>query len=167
MTYDLSFSATTKTLETAGIAIGASEAHGVMTGLVCADHTDDESAFSALGDPGDFPELSDYVHAIRAHLTEGLSGIELDFAPLLPGSEHASAQQSRALTHWCSGFIAGYYFRRDDRLKEPSELVREALDDIAALADASGTVNEADLSEIVEYLRVAVQLIYEETIDKA
>lgn len=167
MSYDLSFRTTASTLEAAGIAMGPSEAHGVMTGLVCADVADDEAAFAALGDPGDFPELRDYVDAARAQLTQGLTGIDLDFTPLLPSEDQSPAQQSRALTQWCAGFIGGYYFRGGDRLKETSEAVREALDDIAALADASGTVNEADLSEIVEYLRVAVQLIFEETVDKA
>ncbi len=167
MTYDLSFDTTASTLEAAGIALGPSEAHGMMTGLVCAGDADDESAFSVLGDPGDFPELGDYVDAVRTQLTQGLASAELDFTPLLPGDNQSAAQQSRALTRWCNGFIAGYYFRGDDHLEDRSEAVREALEDITALADASGTVNEADLSEIVEYLRVAVQLIYEETIDKA
>lgn len=167
MTYDLSFQATASTLDAAGIALSPSEAHGLLTGLVCAGNADDEAAFSALGDPGDFPELGHYVGALRTQLTQGLAGGELDFAPLLPGEDHSAPQQSRALTQWCSGFIAGYYFRGEDRRQGGSEAVGEALDDMAALADASGTVNEADLSELVEYLRVAVQLIYEETIDTA
>lgn len=165
MSYDLSFRATAQTLEAAGIALSPSEAHGVMTGLVCAGNADDEAAFSALGDPGDVLELGNFVEAMRAQLAQGLAGGELDFAPLLPDSDQSTAQQSRALTKWCSGFIAGYYFRGDGRRQECSEAVREALEDMTALADAGGTVDEAGLSEIVEYLRVAVQLIYEEAID--
>ena len=128
-------------------------------------NADDEAAFSALGDPGDLPELGFYVDAVRTQLVQGLAGGELDFAPLLPGFDQSTAQQSRALTRWCRGFIVGYYFRGDGQRQGCSEAVREALEDMTALADASGTVNEADLSEIVEYLRVAVQLIYEEAID--
>jgi len=167
MSYDLSFSTTAETLESAGVSVNPSEAHGILTGLVCAGITDEETALSALGDPGDFPELRDYVVASRDQLSRGLQEAEFDFAPLLPDETLPAAQRSRALTQWCSGFITGFYFGGNSSSGDYSETVGEALTDIAELANASGTVSESDLVEIIEYLRVGVQLIYEEAADKA
>ncbi|MHB8254084.1 MAG: UPF0149 family protein [Acidiferrobacter sp.] len=166
MTYDLSFHATALTLEQAGVSVNPSEAHGILTGLVCIGIEDDAAALSALGDPGDFPEFGDYVLAARTHIAEGLRAAELDFEPLLPDDNVPVAQRSRALTQWCTGFVAGFYFRGSENTGDHSDTVSEALTDITDLANASGTVSESDLTEIVEYLRVSVQLIYEETREK-
>ncbi|HUW99271.1 MAG TPA: UPF0149 family protein [Acidiferrobacter sp.] len=167
MDYDLSFDATARTLESAGISVNPAEAHGILTGLVCAGNADAEVALSALGDPGDFPELRDYVTATHDQLSRGLGEAGLEFEPLLPDEDLPAAQRSRALTQWCSGFNTGFHFRGTDDTAGYSETATEALADIAELADASGTVSEPDLIEIIEYLRVAIQLIYEETADKA
>lgn len=162
MTYDLSFQATTQTLESAGIPVGASEAHGVLTGLVCAGITDEDSALAALSDPSETSDLRDYVGAACTQLNHSLRETEFDFEPLLPEDTLPVALRSRALTHWCSGFMTGFYFRNAARGEEASETVGEALTDIADIAQAGGTVSEADLAEIVEYLRVSIQLIYDE-----
>ena len=166
MAYDLSFHTTALTLEAAGVLVNPSEAHGILTGLLCAGITDDEAAFSALGDPSDSPELGDYIKAARSRLAHGFQEAQFDFEPLLPDDTWPTAQRSRALTQWCSGFITGFYLRGGNSIEDHSETVSEALMDIADLACASGTVDEHDLTEIAEYLRVGVQLIYEETAEK-
>jgi len=163
MSYDLSFDETATTLGQAGLAMGPSEAHGILTGLVCAGHLDDETALSALGDPGDFPELLDYVTASRAQIAQQLYDADLAFAPLLPSEDLPEVLRSRALTQWCGGFITGFYFRGPAEDEEHGDTLREALQDIGAIAEASGTVDESDLTELIEYIRVAVQLVYEET----
>lgn len=160
---DLSYDTWTAVLEQADVTLGASEAHGVLTGLACAGILDDASAIAALGANENDAELIDALELARRHLADTLAAAELGLEPLLPNEELPAVQRSRALTEWCRGFVAGFYFHdRDKEADDYPEVVGEALADIGDLAEASGTVSESDLVEIVEFLRVAVQLIYEE-----
>lgn len=163
MSYDLSYDATTSLLEQAGISFGPSEAHGILAGLACAGLSDDEAALSALGDPGDFPEFLEYIEAARTQIAQSLYDADLSFEPLLPDDDVPPVQRSRALTQWCRGFITGFTFHgNDDSADETAGATEEALADIRDMATAEGTVGEEDLVELVEYLRVSIQLIYEE-----
>lgn len=163
MSDDLSYDALSSLLEQAGISLGASEAHGILAGLVCAGAGNEDTALSALGDPGDFPEFLDFVEAARAQMAQSLYDADLSFEPLLPHEDVPPVQRSRALTQWCRGFITGLTFHgKDDLAEETMGATEEALADIRAMAAAEGTVGEEDLAELVEYLRVSIQLIYEE-----
>ncbi len=163
---DLSYDAWTTMLGQAGVALGASEAHGLLAGLACAGTLDCGAAIAALGASEDDGELRDALEGVCELLTQALAETGVGLEPLLPDDGLPSVQRSRALTEWCSGFVTGFHWH--DRGREASEypeIAAEALADIGDLAKARGTVGEADLTEIVEYLRVAVQLIYEEVAD--
>ncbi len=160
---DLSYDTWTAVLEQAEVTLGASEAHGVLTGLACAGILDDASAIAALGAHENDAELIDALELARRHLADTLAEAELGLEPLLPNEELPAVQRSRALTEWCHGFVTGFYFHdRDKEAGDYPDVVGEALADIGDLAEASGTIGDSDLVEVVEYLRVAVQLIYEE-----
>lgn len=159
-----SYDTWTVMLEQADVALGASEAHGVVIGLICAGVADDDAAIAALGANETDPDLRDALEAARRRIAEGLAEAGLGLEPLLPDDERPAVQRSRALIEWCRGFVTGFYFHgRDLGASDYPEIVAEALTDIGDLAEASGTVGESDLSELVEYLRVAVQLIYDES----
>ncbi len=160
---DLSYDTWAMMLEQANSALGASEAHGVVVGLVCAGIADDDAAIAALGADETDPDLRDGLETMRRRIGDALVEGELGLEPLLPGDEHPVVQRSRALIEWCRGFMAGFYFHgRDMEATDHPEIVAEALTDIGDLAQASGTAGESDLNELVEYLRVAAQLIYDE-----
>lgn len=103
-------------------------------------------------------------------LSERLS----EFEPLLPGDEDDVALRAEALGHWCEGFLHGLVSaEHSDALRE--RLAREPLSDIikdllqitrAGLDEESDEEdNEAAYAELVEYVRVAAQLCYEELAD--
>lgn len=100
-------------------------------------------------------------------LAERLSGFE----PLLPDDSDSASLRAAALAHWCEGFLHGLVsVDHGEALKE--KLAKDPLADIirdmlqltrAAVDDASDDeANEAAYAEIVEYVRVAAQLAYEE-----
>lgn len=100
-------------------------------------------------------------------LSERLSG----FAPLLPDDSDSAPSRAAALAHWCEGFLHGLVsIDHGEALKQ--RLAKEPLADIirdmlqltrAAVEDDSDEeANEAAYAEIVEYVRVAAQLTYEE-----
>jgi yecA family protein len=103
-------------------------------------------------------------------LTERLS----EFFPLLPDDDADTEQRTQAMAHWCEAFLHGLVSSKHeqalkDRLvAEPlSDIIRDMLQITRAAIDEESDVedNEAAYAEIVEYIRVAAQLAYEELAD--
>ncbi|MEL7187522.1 MAG: UPF0149 family protein [Pseudomonadota bacterium] len=103
-------------------------------------------------------------------LSERLS----EFEPLLPPDQDDVGLRTQALAHWSEGFLHGLVSGdRSDELKE--RLGKEPLSDIIrdmlqiTRAGLDGDVDEEDnesaYAELVEYLRVAAQLAFEELAD--
>ena len=100
-------------------------------------------------------------------LSERLSEFEL----LLPDDSDSASMRASALGHWCEGFLHGLVsVDHGERLKE--RLAKDPLADIirdmlqltraAVDEDSDDETNEGAYAEIVEYVRVAAQLTYEE-----
>lgn len=94
-----------------------------------------------------------------------------DFAPLLPDEGDTTAVRATALAHWCEGFLHGLVAGEHgedlrERLKaEPlSDIIRDLLQITRAAVDedCDEESDEAAYTELVEYVRVAAQLAYEE-----
>ncbi len=90
-----------------------------------------------------------------------------NFAPLLPDGDAGLGVRSRALASWCSGFLYGIGSAEEDIEARLSENALEVLSDFSEVtrlrSDAKESKSsEANYSEIVEYMRVGVMLIFEE-----
>ena len=161
-------------LQEAGVFTGAAEAHGIITGVLCAPEGT-RVAWEALilgREAGRSrsapPALSQLLAALHRSTYAHLSGVECNFAPLLPSDEHSLAEQIEGLTDWCRGYLLGLHA---GGVKESQTLPGDAGDivrDITRLSEAELDASLADeeearaLVEIVEYLRVGVQLVFEE-----
>jgi hypothetical protein len=94
-----------------------------------------------------------------------------EFAPFLPDDRDSALVRTAALAHWCEGFLHGLVsadhgevlkqrLAQDplaDIIRDMLQLTRAAVDE-----DSDDETNEAAYAEIVEYVRVAAQLTYEE-----
>ena len=103
-------------------------------------------------------------------LSERLS----DFEPLLPSDQDDVTMRIVALSHWCEGFLHGLVSaKHSDVLKERlgseplSDIIKDMLQITRAGLDEESDEeeNESAYVELVEYLRVAAQLCYEELAD--
>ena len=103
-------------------------------------------------------------------LTERLS----EFVPLLPDDTADVAQRTQAMAHWCEAFLHGLVSAKHDQVlkdrlaAEPlSDIIRDMLQITRAEIDEESDEedNEAAYAELVEYIRVAAQLAYEELSD--
>jgi len=103
-------------------------------------------------------------------LTERLS----EFMPLLPDDGTDAEPRALAMAHWCEGFLHGLVSSQHaPQLKERlaaeplSDIIRDMLQITRAgnEDDSDDETNEAAYAEIVEYIRVAAQLAYEELSD--
>lgn len=164
-------------LHRSGSSWSASQAHG----LLC-------SRLAVLGEDGgadwlgqvlrDF-DSGNIAHGEGVELMEGvfietyrqLAARQSEFTPLLPGDSGSAAVVTLALAEWCEGFLHGLVSDvQGDALKhklaaEPlSDIIKDMLEITRASADDDDDdeVNEEALTELIEYLRVAVQMVYEE-----
>jgi uncharacterized protein YgfB (UPF0149 family) len=164
-------------LSAAGVVVALAELHGGVCGALCAggaaaarrwlvELLDDEhlaASPSALAN-----DLEEVVRTSVKMLDEG----ELRFEPLLPGDDEPLSEQVEALAAWCQGFLSGLGSTAPDiagRSTE-SEALGEILRDFAEISRAGLSEAEAEgrdqpdfaLAEIHEYVRVSVQIVFEE-----
>ncbi len=149
--------------------LDAAEWHGQLCGMLCVQPLLSENeAFTRL--LGRAPEgaAREQLHAAWVTTRAMLEGGEFDFQPLLPGEAARLESRVEALAHWAQGFLLGLdRMGLTERQNLPGELpgIAEDLGKIAAAESYALDDEEADenaFMELVEYLRVAVQLFREE-----
>ncbi len=167
-------------LKRCGATWGAAQSHGLLAGrLAVAGPACGEEWLATVLDGVDADSamrtecanfLSEAFGLAYQQLAERLS----EFEPLLPGDAEDAAARATALAHWCEGFLHGLVStKHGDELK--SRLAADPLADIirdllhitraAVGEDDDEEVNEEAYAELVEYLRVAAQLAFEELAD--
>jgi yecA family protein len=94
-----------------------------------------------------------------------------EFELLLPDDQEATGVRAEAMAQWCEGFLHGLVSEKhNDALKERlaaeplADIIKDMLQITRATADEDegGEDEENAWAELVEYLRVATQLTYEE-----
>ena len=151
----------------------AAEAHGTLSGALCAassygynDWLAEILPEDALG--GDDDEL---LRGLYEETRGALAGAEMQFDLLLPDDEQSLARRTEALTLWCNGFIYGLGVSgAHDPQKLPGdagEIVRDLGQIMGAGVDETDSpeANESALTELIEFVRVGVQVIFEDLSD--
>lgn len=152
-------------LADAGAVEHVSEVHGTLCGVVCV--VDDVPA-EALVEDEVAPLLRPTLDALRKSTLEGLFDPGMGFEPLLPGDARTPlAERVEALARWCAGFVYGVASRGEFDLGALSSEVQEVVRDLTELSkvgwseeDSDHEQGESDYAELVEYLRVGVQLVF-------
>ncbi len=150
--------------------IDAAEAHGLITALICAvpgqardlwlaELVREEDAEDPLVEET-VKELGRVFDATERTLADDASDYEL----YLPDDEQPIRRRAAAVIHWCRGFLYGLGLgKAGERLKSAG--IREALGDMDAITQMDeATVEDNEESEealmqLIEFLRVTVQLI--------
>ncbi|MEC9415828.1 MAG: UPF0149 family protein [Pseudomonadota bacterium] len=97
-----------------------------------------------------------------------------EFTLYLPDEQQNVNERANALAHWCDGFLHGIVTGKNPKKlkeflsKEPSSIIiKDMLEITRAAVDEKAEVeeNEQAYIEIMEYIRVSTQLIYEELAD--
>lgn len=147
--------------------IDAAEAHGIATGLLCIECTTptatwlDEISCTA----GSIPE-QDYamLTALFEQTQQLLADNNFEFDLFLPDQDCPLADRAAALKNWCRGFLFGVGFARSETKwpGDTGEILKDIIEFSKIDTDAGGEEDENALVEIIEYLRAAIMLFYEE-----
>jgi len=163
------------TLKRGGSSWTASQAHGLLCGRIAVLGADGVSDWlaqvldtAAAGDPA-VQDAASELHEVAVESYRQLEERQSEFEPLLAGESESTAAVAATLAEWCEGFLHGLVSGTSeqalkDRLAaEPiSDIIRDLLEISRADAGEGVEGDEEALTELVEYLRVATQLVYEE-----
>ncbi len=164
-------------------ALGATESHGALCGMLCAQGATEASQWMlyVLGEHEETSKLLQQtgkkllqIHQISV---EQMNDTDAEFELMLPDDDEQLESRVEALGIWCQGFVYGLAvggITEDTVLPEDSkELIRDILeisragyvaDNEAEIATDEENTEEDEVAfmEVSEYVRMGVLLIYEE-----
>lgn len=158
-------------LDLAGLDMRASEVHGMVCGEICRQ--------SRLGLGADFPALLGVpadTHGAGRTVLEIVDELAdqsrrsldagMEFSLLIPGDEEAIDERTVSLAEWARGFALALLRGDELKINDLEENSAEVVRDLFKISEAQpGDETEEDeraLTEIEEYMRVGVQLVFEE-----
>ena len=167
-----SYSTVDVALRRAGSDLSPAEGHGLLCAMLCVDpRVSDVRWLEEVVPPGEADdtlaaETRELLVRVREATSEQLAGSESDLRLLLPEEDATLALRTAALIHWCDAFLYGLGLAgvRSDRALSPE--AREVLADLSEVSrldpEASGEEDERAFTEVSEFVRVAVMLLYED-----
>jgi uncharacterized protein YgfB (UPF0149 family) len=155
-------------LSKTSLKLHASQAHGIIAGIICGN-PNANTGWESLVTGG---ESSDETHAVLKSLHEAsmkqLDEFLFEFELLMPPDSDDLPVRAEAMTLWCQGFLTGLKMVQVKMVnREPGEMT-EAINDIIEIAKmnyeevVASEEDEAAYVELVEYVRMAVILIYQD-----
>jgi yecA family protein len=148
----------------------AAEAHGTLTGALCAAgaYRLEDWLAEILPEDALAAGHEEMLRALYEDTCVALASTLMQFEPLLPDDSQPLMQRTEALTLWCNGFVYGLGVSSahdPERLPgDAGEIVRDLSQIMhAGVNEADGLeANEAALAELIEFVRVGVQVIFED-----
>ncbi|MEJ2611648.1 MAG: UPF0149 family protein [Candidatus Thiodiazotropha sp.] len=165
-----------KALEATGLALQASEIHGVISGLICAGpgqvHVDWMEALFADWSDADLliQEVRQMIGQLYYATRDQITNDELKFMPFLPDDSEPIADRAKALSEWCEGFLYGLGMAGISEQQFSGD-AKEALEDLTHFTRLdyseleSGDATEMAYVELQEFLKVVTLLMWQELAD--
>ena len=148
----------------------AAEAHGTLAGCLCAaiGYRFEDWLLEILPEGRAQPLAAASLRALFHETSGALEASEMEFDLLLPEDEASLDARTVALAQWCQGFLyglGGSAIQDTNGLPgEVGEIVRDLSEITRVGVDDGQSVesNESAYAELVEFVRVGVQLVFEE-----
>ncbi|HEY8510015.1 MAG TPA: UPF0149 family protein [Steroidobacteraceae bacterium] len=148
----------------------AAEAHGTLAGALCSavSYRFEDWVQEILPEGVSGSRSTETLRELYTSTAAALSGADMEFNLLLPDDEQPLDARTVALAQWCFGFLYGLgssAIQDASRLPgDVGEIVRDLEQISRAGVDArdSDETNESAYAELVEFVRVGVQLVFEE-----
>jgi yecA family protein len=173
----MTYSKLSEMLEASGAPFGAAEMHGSLCGLICAGGRSmgqqwlSAQVFEIAGQHADSQGLEEAFGDVEEDLWAGLTGVSMEFSPLLPADSESLRERVAALALWCHGFLTGLVLGGVDYragIRPDCSEIAEIIADFSEItkADPEGSdqgeeVDEAAYVQLTEYVRVGAQILFE------
>jgi yecA family protein len=164
-------------LKGCGSSWNAGQAHGLLCSRVSLAGADGASRWiaqvlgDATSDVAQRAECEEMLDALCATTWQQLVERQSEFSLLLPDDNDPASVRTEVIAQWCEGYLHGLVAEKHSEdlkkrlAEEPlADIIKDMLEITRATVgdDADDNNIDNDLAELVEYLRVAVQLTYEE-----
>jgi yecA family protein len=148
----------------------AAEAHGTLSGCLCSTvaYSFDEWLLEILPDGSADPATTQLLLELFQSTSVALREAQMEFAPLLPDDEAPIESRAAALGAWCQGFLYGLGTSSLTNATllpgDIGEVVRDLTEITHVAADSAESLesNEGAYTELVEFVRAGVQLLFDE-----
>jgi uncharacterized protein len=153
-------------------SVPAAESHGCLCGALCAapDYSlerwfEEIVPEESSGAPS---QENDPLKLLFEDTVRALRGDEMEFEPLLPDDDVPLQHRANALSLWCQGFLYGFGTAEPMLIEQIPSNVNEVLRDLTHIGRATVDLTEVNeeeeqaYAEVIEYVRVGVQLIHDE-----
>jgi uncharacterized protein YgfB (UPF0149 family) len=148
----------------------AAEAHGTLAGCLCAasEYRFEDWLKEILPDGRAAPATTAPLKALFDATASALLQPDMEFELLLPEDAQPIDARTAALAQWCQGFLyglgAGAIPDATELPGDVGEIVRDFVEITRAGVDEEQgeESNENAYAELVEFVRVGVQLLFEE-----
>jgi uncharacterized protein YgfB (UPF0149 family) len=148
----------------------AAEAHGTLAGCLCAavGYRFEDWLQEILPEGRADPLGRETLRELYVDTAGALRGPEMEFELLLPVDEEPLDARTAALAQWCQGFLYGLgtsVVQDESGLPgDIGEIVRDLTEITHVAVDTEQTPesNESAYAELVEFVRVGVQLVFDE-----
>ena len=178
----LDYAALHDALASSGAVIALAELHGGVCGALCAGAVTAAQHWvvDCLRDDDLEPnaDIGTALDEVILRTWRMLEDRELAFEPLLPSDDDAIDDRVQALALWCHGFLSALGANAPDVARQlhgkgatgEAATVGEILGDFAEISRAglgegeveSGNEPDFALAELIEYVRVGVQIVFED-----
>jgi yecA family protein len=162
------FNEITEALEHTELKLHASQVHGLISGVLCGSYTETTDWQEKVMGEKLTDDSRDILQSLYVMTSKQLSDFIFEFMMLTPDDDTELTVRAEALTVWSQGYLTGLQLAGVPITnREPSEIT-EAIDDMIEIAKMNydqveaTEEDEAAYAELVEYVRVAVILIYQE-----
>jgi hypothetical protein len=168
-------------LRRCGASWNASQAHGFLCSRLALHGNEAASDWLDQATSGAKPDIAFCGECVRMldslfkATWRELAERQSEFTPLLPDDATPASEIADALAHWCEGFLNGLVPGPHPQALQArlagvplSDIIKDLLEITRATADgrnddpAGDNGDEEAYTELVEYIRVAVQLVYED-----
>lgn len=157
-----------KALAKTALKLHSSQVHGIIAGLLCGKPIEGDGWHQIVtGGEAENATKSVLEHLFKTSQKQ-LDEFLFDFQLLLPESEDDLPARAEGLTLWCQGFLTGLKLAEIPIVGRDASETTEAINDLIEIAKmnyeevVATEEDEAAYVELIEYVRMAVILIYQE-----
>ncbi len=165
-----------RALEAADSDTSAAEAHGVISGVLCVSSDDRTGSKwvpillsdAAQMEPEAAKKLSLSLMVIHQHTLDALKSGNFTFDLIVPDDDKPVAERITALSDWCRGYLLGLSVHGPAGKQNLAAQKKEFVEDLIEISNVqSGQEHEKDaekdLMELHEFVRVGVQMVFDES----
>lgn len=153
----------------------ASECHGIICGMLIAGYDASQEVGPQLASAldVDYALVHEWSGGLVLQAQQSIGSADFSFTPWVPEEDGEVKRSLVALADWCDGMLYGMGAIGKERLQSAgNEELREILADIVNIARQARVENEFeadsededDFEEVLEYIRVGAQYLYQELV---